>query len=147
MTFRLRGHRSKTRASYKIALNSRNGTAPSLAEKQFNEYQKSRGMNLIWGCTLPFYDPEKGMTYDFEMDFVHPTDQSYDLDFEVDGEAFHGTERAINKDNWKDRIKNDYSIKVIRVPAVLCQKKWWNYLDAMLPKAVLSKQGSVRIPA
>ena len=87
------------------------------------------------------------MTYDFEMEFVHPTDQSYDLDFEVDGEAFHGTDRAIQKDDWKDRIKNDYSMKVIRIPAVLTVRKYWKYLDEEIPKAVLSKQGSVRIPA
>lgn len=105
-------------------------------------------MNLVWGCTLPFYDPRSKQTFTFEMDFVHPTNQSYDVDYEVDGEAFHGSIAQQNKDAWKDKIKNEHGIKVIHIPAELTmQKKWWKYLDQMLPKAVLSKEGTVRIPA
>ena len=115
----------------------------TLPEREFNAYQESRGMGLIFDRTLPFSD--NGTRYDFQCDFLRPNDESYDIDIEVDGEKFHASVRQVQKDAWKDRIKNASGLKVVRIPAVLTQPKWWPYLDSEFPKALLSKEKVVRI--
>ena len=115
----------------------------TLPERQFNAYQESRGLNLIQDRRLPF--DENGIHYDFQCDFLRATDESYDVNFEIDGEEFHSSPIQLRKDAWKDKIKNAHGLKVIRIPAILTQRRYWPYLDSELPKALLSKEKVVRI--
>jgi hypothetical protein len=118
------------------------GTRP---ERLFNEFQLDRGLGLVWNVTLPFSGG--GMRYDFQLDFARPTESGFDVDFEVDGKAFHSSERQMRKDAWKDRVKNAQGMKVIHIPAILCEKVWWDYLDRAIARALLDPQPTVRIEA
>lgn len=127
---------------------------PSKAEVLFNDYQESRGLGLIWGKTLPFYDYENKSSWNFECDFLNPTDSgSFDIDFEIDGEHYHrtkvvnGIQVSAGTDAWKDAVKNANGLKVIHIPAPIVEKKFWSYLDEMIPKARIDRRGSVIIPA
>lgn len=132
-------------ANYMMGL--RGKSTHTLPERQFNAYQESRGMALLWDVSLKFVDDDDGQEYDFQCDFLRPTDRSYDVDFEVDGEKFHTSSRQMQKDDWKDRLKNRQGLKVIHIPAILTQKRHWSYLDAQIANALLVKQRSVRIAA
>ncbi|MDE1824366.1 MAG: hypothetical protein KGH74_03635 [Candidatus Micrarchaeota archaeon] len=116
-------------------------------EQNFNSYQVSRGMGLVQNVKLPFTDLEKHHGYTFQLDFAHPNDHTYDVDYEVDGSHYHGSDRQLAKDEWKDRLKNAQGLKVIHVPAVLTEKKWWAYLDEWLPKALVSVSPTVYLVA
>jgi len=119
-------------------------TAP---ERAFNEFQKKFGMGLVQNRSLPFTD--NGQHFTFQLDFARPLDRptgGYDVDFEIDG-PHHDTLLMKQKDMWKDYVKNTAGLKVIHVPAELTKKKWWNYLNAEIAKALLSPMGSVWIAA
>ena len=120
---------------------ARNGkkwnTAP---ERNFEEYQRSRGMGLVQNVNLPFG------AWVFQLDFAHPFELGWDVDYEVDG-PYHGSDIQQAKDSWKDALKNRQGLKVVHIPAILTNKKWWPYLDEMLPKALLSVSPTVYVIA
>ena len=109
-------------------------------ERLFNEYQESRGMGLVQNVSLPFAGQHETLT--FQLDFARPTDHTYDIDFEIDGKGHKD-----KWDRWKDEIKNRQGLKVIHIPGVLCEKKWWQVLDEQLPQAMISPTGSVYLLA
>lgn len=115
-------------------------------EKMFNAYQESRGMDLVWNIKLPFRDGTNPI--EFQIDFLHKdVSGTPDIDFEIDGNHWHSSPRELAKDNWKDNIKNMGGLKVIHIPEALCNKRYWDYLDEVLPGAMLSPIGSIRIYA
>jgi hypothetical protein len=145
-------NRRGTRASYRKAQNLKAAQVrgeKSQPEKDFNDYQESRRMGLIWDKTLPFEAGDARIHFDFQCDFLRPTKTSFDIDFEIDGEAFHSSDREKNKDKWKDRIKNEQGLKVIHIAAELTRPKWWSYLDEKIPKALILvlTNGAVSIDA
>lgn len=106
-------------------------------EQLFNEYQLSRGLNLVQNHTLPFVaENRQGLPqqYDFQCDFLRPTDSHFDVDYEIDGRG-----HKEKNDPWKDEVKAKAGLRVIHVPGVLCEKKWWPYLDRQLPMALLQR--------
>ena len=116
-------------------------------ERQFREFGERFGMGLIQNRSLPFTDGV--LHYEFQCDFLRPIDRpdiTYDVDFEIDG-PHHDTDINRNKDIWKDDIKNKAGLKVIHVPAELTKRKWWDYLNREIEKALLSPLGSVYISA
>ncbi|MDE1854619.1 MAG: hypothetical protein KGI38_12865 [Thaumarchaeota archaeon] len=114
-------------------------------ERNFDLYQKSRGLNLIMNRSLPFVAENRegvNQRYDFQCDFLRPTDESFDIDFEVDGRG-----HKEKNDPWKDAVKNRSGLKVIHIDGELTKKKWWDELDRAISRAILSKEPTVRIVA
>ncbi|MDE3215963.1 MAG: hypothetical protein KGO03_06165 [Gemmatimonadota bacterium] len=72
---------------------------------------------------------------------------TYDVNYEVDGNHYHGSDIQHGKDMWKDGLKNAQGLKVVHIPAILTERKWWRYLDAQLPKALLSPSPTVYVVA
>ena len=121
---------------------------PSLPEKQFNEYQIARGMGLVWcmwDYKVPFIKPDTREVIRFQCDFLRPTDAFYDENFEVDGQKWHSSPAQIANDNWKDRIKNANGVRVFHIPAIICPRQHWSYLDKEITKARASPQTVARI--
>jgi len=116
-------------------------TAP---EKAFNDYQKSRKMNLLWDCSYT-YDSEWMGYVRLQFDFVGTSGESFKVDYEIDGSKYHSSDRQKRKDNWKDRIKTDHDWKVIHIPAAITHKRFWPYLDAEIAKALASSEMVVYI--
>ena len=126
-------------------------TAP---ERNFDEYQKSRGMGLMMNQTLPFVAEDRlGKTrrYDFQCDFLRPKDSEeylttgyhdlaagYDVDYELDGEGH----KSCN-DPWKDAVKNGRGLKVVHIPGYFAKPKYWPQLDKALNMALLSPKPTV----
>ena len=95
-------------------------------------------MGLVQNVKLPF----AGWT--FQLDFALPSNETWTVDYEIDGPN-HDSGRNVAKDEWKDRLKAEQGMKVIHIGAELTQKKWWDYLDAAIPKALLSPSSAVYI--
>lgn len=111
-------------------------------ERFFNSYQILRGLGLIQNVTLPF--TWEGQRLSFQCDFVTP---NHEIDFEIDGAKYHSSVRQQQKDKWKDGIKNGGGLKVIHIPAEICRKKWWPYLDAQIHRAESKPIGGYYIAA
>ena len=115
-------------------------------ERQFDDYQRSRGLGLVQNVILPFVSENRVgrlQRWDFQLDFARPLDAGgYDVDFEVDGQGHND-----HNDFWKDNVKNQRGLKVIHIPGILTGKKWWPYLDSQLPKALLSASPTVYVIA
>ena len=125
---------------------SRNGKVYNTEpERNFKEFARQHGLNVCQNVTLTFHE-DGGEVYDFQCDFLVPTEEWFSTDFEIDG-PYHETDRAHRKDLWKDFIKAKRGLKVIHVPAVLTEKKWWPYLDSEIIKALAGKSRSVFIAA
>jgi hypothetical protein len=124
------------------------GTKP---ERLFDSFQKEQGLGLVWNVTLPFVTTDSEgarIRYYFQLDFARPIEPSgFDVDFEVDGKAFHSSDRQVRKDAWKDSVKNKQGLKVIHVPAVLCEHIWWPYLAREIARALISKEPTIYIEA
>ena len=115
-------------------------TAP---ERNFDEYQQSRGLGLIMNKTLPFVAENRVgqlQRYDFQCDFLMPDDKTFTVDFEIDGKG-----HKEKNDPWKDTVKNSRGLKVIHIDGELTKKKWWGELDRAINAALLSKEPTVRI--
>lgn len=117
----------------------------TLPERNFDAFQRSIGLGLVMNVSLPFNDD--GRPYDFQLDFARPTDESFNIDFEIDGKAYHSSDRQARKDHWKDEVKNRQGLKVIHVPAILTERHWWEYLEKEITRALLSKEGTIYIEA
>ena len=102
----------------------------------------------------------EGRAFTFQLDFARPLDwesyrvtgfsncgNKYDLDVEVDGRDYHSSDIQRRKDNWKDGIKVAHGLKVIHIPAEICERKWWDYLDSEYTKALESVEGAIYIDA
>ena len=113
-------------------------------ERNFQLYQLSRGMGLVQNRS--FHVVQNGTPYDYQLDFAHATEEGWDYEVEVDG-VNHDSEINHRKDLWKDFVKAKNGLKVIHVPAVLTEKKWWPYLDSEFAKALTSKSRSIWIVA
>jgi hypothetical protein len=115
-------------------------------EQRFNEYQLSRGLNLVQNKTLPFVAENRAgqlQRYDFQCDFLRPMEPTgFDIDFEVDGKG-----HKEKNDPWKDAVKNKAGLKVIHVPGEFTKRKWWAELDKALNAALLSKDATVNLAA
>ena len=135
-----------TRRMLTRAMIARNGkTWNTRPERRFNEYQVSRGLGLVQNVSLLFTDIDMEgarIGYDFQLDFARPTDHTYDIDFEIDGKGHKD-----KADRWKDGVKNRQGLKVIHIPGVLTERKWWAYLDKALNAAMLSSDATVYIAA
>src|SRR5437870_3640855 len=91
-------------------------TAP---ERAFNAYQESRKMNLSWSKENErhlFMDRITGEAWNFQLDFIGSKLgfdglDIIDLDIEIDGSRYHSSDRQMNKDDWKDRIKAESGVK------------------------------------
>ena len=135
-----------TRRMLTRAMIARNGkTWNTRRERRFNDYKISRGLGLVQNVSLPFVDVDlegARIRYDFQLDFARPSDSTYDIDFEIDGKGHKD-----KTDHWKDGVKNKQGLKVIHIPGVLTEKKWWAYLDNALNAAMLSTDATVNIAA
>ena len=116
-------------------------------ERQFREYAERRSLGLVQNVSLPFVAPNREgrlQRFDFQLDFARPCDTghqaTYDVDFEIDGECHNS-----KNDLWKDNVKNGRGLKVIHIPGVLTEKKFWSHLDKWLPVALLSKAPTIYI--
>lgn len=113
-------------------------------ERQFDEYQQSRVMNLRHGhagegTTLKFYDQVSCKFFDFQLDFLtlrypgmsYNIDalSSYTEDFEVDGKG-HKTKW----DPWKDDLKATAGLVVFHIPEAITKEEHWPYLDKQIQK-------------
>lgn len=116
------------------------GTRP---EQLFDEFQLAQGLGLVHDVELPFTD--NGTRYVFQLDFARPTDSTFDIDFEIDGAAYHSSDIQLKKDAWKDAVKNRHGLKVVHVPASVCERVHWDYLRASVNRAILSKEATVKI--
>ena len=114
-------------------------------ERNFDDYQRDRGLGLVMNRSLPFAaENREGVMqrYDFQCDFLRPTDTTFDIDFEVDGKG-----HKEKNDYWKDKVKNRAGLKVIHIDGELTKRKWWPELDRAINAALLSKEPTVRIAA
>ena len=113
------------------------------SHSNFNAYQEARGLSLVWDETLPFYDPNPrdGRTvWHFQCDFLRPTKGgSYDIDFEID-------ELKDKASAWKDGLKNLAGLKVVHISYLLCNPRYWVYLDELMGEAIMSSDKVVHIP-
>ena len=126
-------------------------------ERLFRLFARSHNLAVVQNQSETFvFDDEP---YTFQMDFVRPKkwedylmtgfyspEEGFDVDFEIDGPA-HDSEQNHRKDIWKDFVKAKWGIKVIHIPAVLCEKAWWPYLDKEIQKALRETSRSVWIVA
>lgn len=112
------------------------------AHSNFNAYQESRGLGLVWDQTLPFYDPRPiaGRTvWHFQCDFLRKTKGgSYDIDFEID-------EKGDKPSAWKDGLKNMAGLKVVHISASICNQPHWTWLDEVIGEAIMSPDKVVHI--
>ena len=109
-------------------------------ERQFKAYAESRKMELIQDVKVVCGG------FDFQLDFAHSAYHTFDYEIEIDG-PYHDSGRQLAKSLWKDALKNRQGLKVVHIPAILTNKKWWPYLDQMLPKALLSVSPTVYVIA
>lgn len=135
--------RTKTIRAYMIAKNGK--VWNTIPEQRFAKFVSMKHLGLVQNIDLPFAD--EGVHYDFQLDFARRTvDGGYDIDVEIDGPN-HDSDIMHQKDLWKDWVKNRQGLKVIHVPAELTKRKWWDYLETELNRALLSPKGSVYIIA
>ena len=129
----------------------------TLPERQFKDFNRKHGLGFAQNQSISVSD--EGEYYTYQLDFARPLNwrqylitgffepkEGYDVNVEIDGPD-HDSERAHRKDLWKDFIKAKHGLKVIHVPAVLCNPKWWDYLKGQMDKAIAGQSRSVWIAA
>ena len=113
-------------------------------ERQFRAFATKFGLRVVQNQTISI--AADNQTYSFQCDFLTPNDSGWAVDYEIDGPT-HESDINHKKDLWKDFIKARTGLKVIHVPAVLCNKEWWGYLSKEIDKALKDKCRSAYIIA
>lgn len=110
-------------------------------ERDFAEFAKKKGFYFIQNVKEFFPNTEHGPDFEFQMDFVRKGRfDLVELDIEIDGKG-----HKEKWDYWKDAIKNQNHVKVIHIGAELCKRKYWDYLEKELQKALASESMVVYI--